>query len=539
MLLTRALGVSIASLLLFSMLTYSNVYSEEEGYVDVLIGFTEEADQSEVVEQGADIKYNFTSIDVVAASVPEDALDELATDPNIEFIELDAPVYALGHTSSLTEYQNSWGVDHIGADVVHAGGNKGTGVKICILDTGINYNHPDLAANYKGGKDFINSDNDPNDDNGHGSNVAGILAAVLNGAGVVGVAPEAHLYVGKVLNKFGSGSISDVIAGIEWCVDQDVQIISMSLGSSEGSLAWKAALDGAYSDGILLVAAAGNSGKCDGTGNNVLYPAKYDSVIAVAATQQDNTRMCVSSRASSTGPDVEISAPGVGIKSTSLNGAYFTNSGTSMSTPHVSGSAALVWRTDETVWAYLGYTNGDGVWSNGEVRNVLDKTAQDLGPSGRDKFFGYGLVRPDLVTPGVAASTTITNFPAFSANVIAEIACHTADNKLKVRGTFSLSKKDHGKYPSREHVNMIVGPFETTIPGGSFKTKTDIKFNGEIDNLQIHMKIKKVGNNDFKFNFVAVGPNLTWIDNHSVLVKLNIDDLGQTVVKPQIIDNCA
>src|SRR5574341_615612 len=171
MLLTRALGISIASVLLFSMLTHSNVYSEEEGYVDVLIGFTEEADQSEIVE-GADVKYNFTSIDVVAASVPEDTLDELATNPDIEFVELDAPVYALGHTSSNIEYQNSWGVDHIGADLVHADGNKGTGIKICILDTGINYNHPDLAANFKGGKDFINFDNDPIDDNGHGSNVA-------------------------------------------------------------------------------------------------------------------------------------------------------------------------------------------------------------------------------------------------------------------------------------------------------------------------------------------------------------------------------
>ncbi|MGH9933577.1 MAG: S8 family peptidase, partial [Nitrososphaerales archaeon] len=355
----RILGVSIVSVLLFSMLTYSNVYAEEEGYVDVLIGFTEDADQSQIVEEGADIKYNFTSIDVVAASVPEDSLDELATDPNIEFVEFDAPVYALGHTSSNIEYQNSWGVDHIGADLVHADGNKGTGVKICILDTGINYNHPDLAANFKGGKDFINSDNDPNDDNGHGSNVAGIVAAVLDGAGVVGVAPEAHLYSGKVLNKFGSGSISDVIAGIEWCVDQQVMIISMSLGSSTGSVAWRNALNAAYSDGVLLVAAAGNSGNCDGTGSNVRYPAKYDSVIAVAMTDQTDARHCKSA----TGSKIELSAPGVGINSTSFNAAYFTNSGTSMSAPHVSGAAALVMLTDETVWSPLGYTSGDGTWS--------------------------------------------------------------------------------------------------------------------------------------------------------------------------------
>ena len=534
MLLIRALGVSIASLLLFSLLTYSKVYSaSEEEYVDVLIGFTEEADVSEIMED-VDIKYNFTSIDAVAASVPEDALDELLIDPNIEFVELDAPVYALGHTSSNIEYQNSWGVDHIGADKVHANGNTGSGVRICILDTGIDYNHPDLAANFNGGKDFINGDNDPKDDNGHGTNVAGITAAVLNGAGVVGVAPDAHLYIGKVLNKFGIGSISDVIAGIEWCVDEHVQIISMSLGSSTGSLAWEAALDAAYSDGVLLVAAAGNGGNSDGTGNNVRYPAKYDSVMAVAMTDQNDARHVKSS----TGPQVELSAPGVNIKSTSLNGGYFTNSGTSMAAPHVSGSAALVWLTDETVWAHLGYTNGDAIWSNGEVRTVLAKTAQDLGSEGRDSKYGYGLVRPDLVTPEFAASSTEDKFLSFSTNVIAKIGCEDSANKLKVKGTFTLNKRNHGAYPLREHVTMVVGPFETTIPGGSFKPKTDITFHGEIDNIQTSMKINNLGNNNFKFKFVVNGLDLSWINGQPVLVKLNIDGLGQTVVTPAIVDSC-
>ncbi|MGH9922133.1 MAG: S8 family peptidase, partial [Nitrososphaerales archaeon] len=377
MLLVRALALSIASILLFSVLTYSEVYSSEEEYVDVLIGFTEEADESEIIQEGGDVKYDFTSIDAIAASVPEDLIDELVLDPNITFIEYDAPVYALGHTSSIAEYSNSWGVDHIQADKVHADGNKGSGVSICILDTGIDYNHPDLAANYGEGKDFINNDNDPKDDNGHGSHVAGIAAAVLNGAGVVGVAPEAHLIIGKVLGSAGSGNISDVIAGIEWCVDNDAQIISMSLGSPIGSVAWKAALDAAYSDGVLLVAAAGNSGKCDGTGSNVVYPAKYPSVIAVTATTEENGRLisffCPApipqlDSGSSTGPQVELSAPGDNIRSAWLNGAFRTLDGTSMATAHVSGAAALAWLTDETIWAFQGYTNGDGVWSNGEIR---------------------------------------------------------------------------------------------------------------------------------------------------------------------------
>jgi len=542
--LIRALGLSIASVLLFCLLTYSEVYSSEEEYVDVLIGFTEEADQSEIIEEGGDLKYNFTSIDAVAASVPEDVIDELVLDPNIAFVEYDAPVYALGHTSSIPEYSNSWGVDHIQADKVHASGNKGSGVRICILDTGIDYNHPDLAANYKGGKDFINSDNDPKDDNGHGSHVAGIAAAVLNGVGVVGVAPEADLIIGKVLNVNGIGSISDVIAGIEWCVDNDAKIISMSLGSSQPSVAWKAALDAAYSDGVLLVAAAGNSGNCEGTGSNVVYPAKYASVIAVTATTKENDRLIhafcphpLFNIGSSTGPQVELSAPGDNIRSTWLNGAFRTLDGTSMATAHVSGSAALVWLTDETIWAPHGYTNGDGVWNNGEIRTVLDRTAQDLGTDGRDRKYGYGLVRPDLVTSDVASSIVTEFFDSFTANVIAQIGCDATENKLKVKGTFTLDSNNINLL--REHVIVIIGPFELTVPGGSFKDKGDIVFRGEIDNIKTTMIIKDLGNNEFKFKFIAHSLDLSWLTGDPMLVKLNIDELGKTVVTPQILDNCA
>ncbi len=542
--LIRPLGLSIASVMLFSMLTYSQVYSSEEEYVDVLIGFTEEVDESEIIEEGGDVKYDFTSIEVVAASIPEDAIEELVLDPNIAFIEYDAPVFALGHTSSIAEYSNSWGVDHIQADKVHVSGNKGSGIRICILDTGIDYNHSDLAANYKGGKDFINNDNDPKDDNGHGSHVAGIAAAVLNGAGVVGVAPQAHLIIGKVLNGAGTGNISDVIAGIEWCVDNDAQIISMSLGSPTGSIAWKAALDAAYSDGVLLVAAAGNSGKCDGTGSNVVYPAKYPSVIAVTATTMENDRLInafcphpLFNTGSSTGPQVELSAPGDNIRSAWLNGAFRTLDGTSMATAHVSGSAALVWLTDEIIWAPQGYTNGDGVWSNGEIRTVLDRTAQDLGVDGRDRKYGYGLVRPDLVTSDVASSMVTKFFGSFTANVIAQIGCDTAENKLKAKGMFSLDSNNINLL--REHVTVIIGPFELTIPGGSFKDKDNIVFRGEIDNIKTTMIIKDLGNDEFKFKFIAHSLDLSWLSGDPVLVKLGIDDLGKTVVTPQIVDNCA
>ena len=116
------------------------------------------------------------------------------------------------------ELSASWGVMKIGADTVQATGNQGEGIKVAVIDTGINYLHEDLQANYKGGYDFVNKDADPFDDNGHGTHCAGIIAAADNNIAVVGVAPKASLYALKVLNSAGSGYTSDIIAAIQWAL---------------------------------------------------------------------------------------------------------------------------------------------------------------------------------------------------------------------------------------------------------------------------------------------------------------------------------
>ncbi|GAI75932.1 unnamed protein product, partial [marine sediment metagenome] len=157
--------------------------------------------------------------------------------------------------------------------------------------------------------------------------------------GVVGVAPEARIYALKVLEG-GTGSYSDVIAAIQWAVDNGMQVTNNSYGSSgdPGELV-KAAFDAAYyTYGVLHVAAAGNNGNPPGRGDNVIYPARWDSVIAVAATDESDNR----ARWSSTGLDVELSAPGVNINSILPGGDYVRMSGTSMASPHVAGTAALV-----------------------------------------------------------------------------------------------------------------------------------------------------------------------------------------------------
>lgn len=245
-------------------------------------------------------------------------------------------------------------------------GIMGEGIEVALLDTGVDLQHPDLRANVLGGIDLVNDDDDPQDDNGHGTGVAGILAAAENGQGLVGVAPNVGLWAVKMLGGDEQGSISDLIQGIEWAVERGVEIISMSLGTPEDNLALHEAIRAAQRAGVLLVAAAGNKG------SRVLFPAAYPEVIAVAASDENDQHAWFSNM----GPEVELTAPGTDLLSTGLKGEYQIVNGTSFSVPHVSGVAALlmsVWFQDAQ-----------------DVRSRLDATAEDLGLAITAQ--GYGLV---------------------------------------------------------------------------------------------------------------------------------------------------
>jgi subtilisin len=360
--------------LFMALIFVSGLMITTAGAVPVIISFKDKA-HPEIVQPHGKVKYSYKHIPAVAADLPEQAVENLKKNNKIAYIEPDYKVSALGETVP-------WGITKIGAPSVHANANKGTGINLAIIDTGINYNHPDLSGNYRGGYDFVNDDVDPLDDNGHGTHCAGIIAAADNDIGVIGVAPEANLYSLKVLDSTGSGYISDVIAAIEWAIEtrkdtdtsNNIQIISMSFGSNSGVTAYETACSQAYNSGILLVAAAGNDGNIRGTGDSVDYPAAYSSVIAVAATDSMNKRASFSS----TGPAVELAAPGVNILSTYENDLT-SLSGTSMACPHVAGTAALVLAANPS-------------FTNGNIRNRLAKTTTDLGTWGRDKLYGYGLV---------------------------------------------------------------------------------------------------------------------------------------------------
>ncbi|MES2154465.1 MAG: S8 family serine peptidase [bacterium] len=257
-------------------------------------------------------------------------------------------------------------------------------VTLCIVDTGARMTHQDLAAHAAGGIDLVNGDSDPSDDNGHGTHVTGIAAAVTgNGVGIAGIA-QSSFKAAKVLDASGNGYMSTVATGIRWCADNGAKVISMSLGSTTPSTAVEDAVNYAWNKGTLLAAAAGN-GACTGC---VQYPAAYANVIAVGCVDQ-NRAIC---SFTSQGPEVDLAAPGNAIQSTwfTSDTALMRAAGTSMSTPHVAGAAALVWA------AHPGYTNA-------QVRQALESSAQDVGAAGKDAAAGFGLVRPDLA---IAANVT-------------------------------------------------------------------------------------------------------------------------------------
>jgi subtilisin family serine protease len=338
-------------------------------------------------------------INGTAVILPEKAVAALASREEVLRIDDDIKVHATrkppwaggGDSGSQPAQTLPWGVDRIDAEeawYVITGWN----VNVAVIDTGIDADHPDLSVT--DGINFLSKSPvkpaDPlkwDDDNGHGTHVAGIIAAVNNDIGVIGVAPDVNLFAVKVLDRNGWGYASDVIAGIDWAVQNGMHLANLSLGANSSTQSLKDACDAARDAGLILVAAAGNDG------DNVDYPAAYDSVIAVAAVDSGAAVADFSSR----GPEVDVAAPGVSVMSTYKDGGYATLSGTSMATPHVTGALALRLAQDLQDFAAV----GDFSFYKGE----LCDTADDLPPAGKDILTGCGLVDAEEI----AVDTEIGN----------------------------------------------------------------------------------------------------------------------------------
>lgn len=267
------------------------------------------------------------------------------------------------------DQETPWGIERIHSQLAWEK-TTGNNIKIAVVDTGIDIDHPDLVDNLKGGATFVSRSKGYDDDNGHGTHVAGTIGAVNNTLGVVGVAPNINLYAVKVLNRRGSGYLSDIIAGLDWCLANDINVINMSLGTNIYSSTFHEAVQTVEEAGIIMVAAAGND-----YNGSVSYPAAFKETIAVSATKGNNELAYFSN----IGPEIDVSAPGTNIYSTYKGSSYESLNGTSMATPHVTGVVALI----------IDY---NGITTLEEIRSKFEETCIDLGTTGKDNSFGYGLV---------------------------------------------------------------------------------------------------------------------------------------------------
>jgi subtilisin family serine protease len=374
---------------------------------------------------GVEIRYYYDSLNGFAGRMSYSTYKWLEKAWFVRAIDLNSKIAVIseydpggGGSDDLLD----WGIDDIDAERVWGGcedtydvllnNYAGDNVKVCIIDGGIDYNHPDLSGNYKGGYDFVSNDDDPMDEGiySHGTHVAGIIGAEDNGGGVIGVAPKVDLYAVRALDATGDAGPIEIVAAINWAIDHEMDIISMSFGWHVEKPTVEVACDDAYKAGIILVASSGNTAESQ---TSVHYPAAYDDyVIAVGAVDIDHTHPSWSCY----GDELDVVAPGVNIYSTIIDSFGFL-SGTSMAVPMVTGVCALILSANPTL-------------SNDDVKGILLDTATDLGYN--DGKFGEGLINAQLAVATTIGDTTnpslsITS-PSGMVSGIVTISASASDN---------------------------------------------------------------------------------------------------------------
>ncbi|VVB85971.1 Halolysin [uncultured archaeon] len=299
-------------------------------------------------------------------------IKKVSTDPYVRHAEPNG-IFHSGSTPNDPKWDLQWGPKNIHAPEAWDYQNGSTTVVVAVLDTGVDYNHEDLAGRVYQGYNFVNNNSDPMDDSidSHGTHVAGIAGAIMNNSkGIAGIA-QSNIFAVKVMDSNGQGTAGNIARGIRYAANNSAKIISMSIWAYINDSDIEAACNYAYyTKGSLLVAISGNDGI-----QQIAYPAALDTVIAVGATDSNDQRWSNSNY----GSELELVAPGVEINSTIRNNQYANETGTSMAAPHVSGVAALIWSQNPAL-------------SNNEVRQILTNTADDLGSPGRDIYYGYGRV---------------------------------------------------------------------------------------------------------------------------------------------------
>jgi len=343
--------------------------------------FSTQAAQAVLAKANAQALMHLSTAGASVARLDAKQLAQLRRDPSVEYIEADPRRYLMAE-------QVPYGIPMVEAPQLSDASISNR--KVCIVDTGYNLGHQDLPSSGITGNDGYGSYDTGNwydDGNGHGTHVAGTITALGgNDLGVVGVSPSGNigLHIVKVFNNSGNWAYgSDLVMAIQQCRDAGSNVVSMSLGGSGSSTTERNAMDSAYNAGVLLVAAAGNSGSSAHS-----YPASYEAVVSVAAVDSSGNRASFSQYNN----QVEVAAPGVNVRSTVPGNSYDSYSGTSMATPHVSGVYALVWSHHTQCTAE-------------QIRNAVNATAQDRGTAGRDNYYGFGIVKAKAASDYLAANS--------------------------------------------------------------------------------------------------------------------------------------
>ncbi|MEC1290226.1 S8 family serine peptidase [Bacillus mojavensis] len=368
----------VSATLFFSFLALGPLaQAENSSQNEIIVVYKNKDGKETVLDSDAEVEQQYKHLPAVALKADQKTVKEFKQDPDILYVENNVTFTAADNTdlkilsedADTSDNFEQWNLEPIQVKQAWKEGLTGKNVKIAVIDSGISP-HDDLSIS--GGYSAVSYTSSYKDDNGHGTHVAGIIGAKHNGYGIDGVAPEAQIYAVKALDQNGSGDLQGLLKGIDWSIANGMDIVNMSLGTSSDSQILHDAMDKAYEKGVLLVAASGN----DGNGKPVNYPAAYSSVVAVSATDQRNQLAAFST----TGNEVEFSAPGTDITSTYLHQYYATGSGTSQATPHAAAMFALLKQRDP------GNTNV-------QLRALMQKNIVDLGMTGRDQQFGYGLIQ--------------------------------------------------------------------------------------------------------------------------------------------------
>ncbi|MEJ8302476.1 S8 family peptidase [Saccharibacillus sacchari] len=393
---------------------------------DIFVKYSDQDGERLALNVTHDLDYHiYWNLDMMSLRTNEAGLAELRASDSIQSIELsenysgmaaqnvttsasDTTAAPAAASSAAKIQQGAWGYNAIDTSKAQTAGYTGKGVKIAILDTGIS---DASGLKVSGGTSTVEGVTSYNDDNGHGTFVAGIIGA--KGKAYKGIAPDASLYAVKVMDKDGNGSTQSLAEGIDWAIRQHMDIINLSLSFPQQSSAVQDLLQKAADQGITVIVAAGNNGTADGSGDTLAFPAKSPQTIAVAAVDSSLQRADFSA----TGSNVELAAPGVNIVSSSVSGKYKISEGTSAAAPFVSGMVAVLKQ------AYPNLTAA-------EIRTALQQSATDLGAAGRDNLYGYGLISFDHL---LGKNSVIASTPVAAASNVRDASSDTfsaSDNSV-------------------------------------------------------------------------------------------------------------